>query len=115
MPAAVLRKQWRPVWAPELRTVSAAHRYGVTTASAVPSKLQALAREILSSHSPEDAAARAAPCASLKRVLSGGEALTVTMATEVKAALPHCELHNSYGPTETTVGECGYTPHVVVH
>jgi non-ribosomal peptide synthetase component F len=80
-------------------------RYGVTTASAVPSQVQVLAREILSSHSSADAAADKAPGASLRRVLSGGEALTTTMAREVAAALPACELHNTYGPTETTVGE----------
>lgn len=66
-----------------------------------------LAREILSVHSSADAAAgRPAPCASLRRVLSGGEALTTTMAGEVQSALPNCELHNTYGPTETTVGGC---------
>lgn len=64
-----------------------------------------LAREILSAHSPSAAAASQAPCASLKRVLSGGEALTTTMAREVNTALPRCDLVNTYGPTETTVGE----------
>lgn len=72
----------------------------------MPSQVQMLAREILSAHSPAGGAAGKAPCASLKRVLSGGEALTTTMAAEVQLALPNCELHNTYGPTETTVGGC---------
>lgn len=88
-----------------LRVLPCMCRHGVTTASAVPSQVQMLAREILSSHSTADAAAGRAPCASLKRVLSGGETLTTTMAREVKAALPNCELQNTYGPTETTVGK----------
>jgi len=77
----------------------------VTTSSAVPSQLQALAREILSLHGPEAAAAGDAPCSSLKQVLSGGEALTTTMAQDISAAMPRCRLFNTYGPTETTVGE----------
>jgi len=72
----------------------------------VPSQLQALAREILSLHGPEAAAAGQAPCSSLKQVLSGGEALTTTMAQDISAAMPRCRLFNTYGPTETTVGKC---------
>lgn len=71
----------------------------------MPSQVHLLAREILSQHSPAEAAAGKAACASLKRMLSGGEALTTTMARDINAALPNCELHNTYGPTETTVGE----------
>jgi non-ribosomal peptide synthetase component F len=82
-------------------------RHSVTTSSAVPSQLQALAREVLSLHGAEAAAAGRAPCSSLKRVLSGGEALTATMAQEISAAMPRCKLFNTYGPTETTVGESG--------
>lgn len=78
----------------------------MTTSSAVPSQLQALAREVLALHGPETAAAGRAPCSSLKRVLSGGEALTTTMAQDISAAMPRCKLYNTYGPTETTVGEC---------
>lgn len=77
----------------------------MTTSSAVPSQLQALAREVLALHGPEAAAAGRAPCSSLKRVLSGGEALTTTMAQDISAAMPRCKLFNTYGPTETTVGE----------
>lgn len=79
-------------------------RNGVTTLSAVPSQLHLLAREILALHGAEAAAAGVAPCSSLLRVLSGGEALTTAMAADLAAALPRCQLYNTYGPTETTVG-----------
>lgn len=84
--------------------MGSACRYQVTTASFVPSQLHVLAREITALHSSADIAAGTAPCASLKRVLSGGEALTSTAAAEIQAALPRCQLWNTYGPTETTVG-----------
>lgn len=78
----------------------------MTTSSAVPSQLQALAREVLAQSGPQPAAAAGqVPCSSLKRVLSGGEALTSTMAQDISAAMPQCKLYNTYGPTETTVGE----------
>lgn len=77
----------------------------MTTASFVPSQLHLLAREVLALYSTAQIQAGAAPCASLKRVLSGGEALTSAAAADITAALPHCQLWNTYGPTETTVGE----------
>jgi non-ribosomal peptide synthetase component F len=61
---------------------------------------------VLTLHGPEAAAAGKAPCSTLKRVLSGGEALTTTMAQDITEAMPQCKLFNTYGPTETTVGEC---------
>lgn len=69
----------------------------MTTSSAVPSQLQALAREILALHGPDAAAAGQAPCSSLKRGLSGGEALTTTMAQDISTAMPRCKLFNTYG------------------
>lgn len=87
-------------------TAAAIPRHSVTTSSAVPSQLQALAREVLTLHGPEAVAAGKAPCSTLQRVLSGGEALTTTMAQDITAAMPQCKLFNTYGPTETTVGEC---------
>jgi non-ribosomal peptide synthetase component F len=80
-------------------------RHGVTTTSFVPSQLHLLAREVLALHSPRQIAAGSAPCSSLKRILSGGEALTSAAAADITAALPCCQLWNTYGPTETTVGE----------
>lgn len=73
----------------------------MTTASAVPSQLQALAREILALHTPEEVATGTAPCASLKQVLSGGEALTITMAQDISAAIPRSKLYNTYGGLST--------------
>jgi non-ribosomal peptide synthetase component F len=68
----------------------------------VPSQLHFLAREVLARGT---AAGGPPPCGSMRRVLSGGEALTAAMAAGIAQALPRCELHNTYGPTETTVGE----------
>jgi acyl-coenzyme A synthetase/AMP-(fatty) acid ligase len=83
-----------------------ASSYGVTTASFVPSQLHFLARELLGRRGHKPSANKSSlPCSSLRRVLSGGEALTNAMAAEIAEALPRCELHNTYGPTETTVGE----------
>jgi hypothetical protein len=81
-------------------------RHSVSILSAVPSQVQLLAREVLLLHG-RPAAAPGAPCTSLRRVLSGGEALTLGMAQEINRALPRCNLYNTYGPTETTVGKHG--------
>jgi amino acid adenylation domain-containing protein len=42
-------------------------------------------------------------CLSLRRVISGGEGLSLELQERFFAALPHAELYNSYGPTETTI------------
>ncbi|HYW05931.1 MAG TPA: amino acid adenylation domain-containing protein, partial [Longimicrobium sp.] len=42
-------------------------------------------------------------CASLRRVVSGGEALTPGLVGELHARLPNARLHHEYGPTEATV------------
>ncbi|WP_408909918.1 non-ribosomal peptide synthetase family protein [Streptomyces luteolus] len=67
-------------------------RNEVTTLQCVPTLLQALLdTETLPS------------CTSLSRVFSGGEALTVKLAREFAAQLPHTSLVNLYGPTECTI------------
>lgn len=48
-------------------------------------------------------AEQAASLASLKRMMVGGEALSETLASELRAAMPQGRLTNMYGPTETTV------------
>jgi amino acid adenylation domain-containing protein len=49
------------------------------------------------------AARRLEICHSLKRVFSGGEALSVDIQERFFARLPAASLHNLYGPTETTI------------
>ena len=39
-----------------------------------------------------------------KYLITGGEALTRTLVSEIEACDPGCQLINHYGPTETTVG-----------
>ncbi|MFJ3927767.1 amino acid adenylation domain-containing protein [Streptomyces sp. NPDC090022] len=66
--------------------------YDVTTLQCVPTLLQALLDT-----------ERLPSCASLRRVFSGGEALTVKLARAFAAQLPHASLVNLYGPTECTI------------
>ena len=74
------------------------HR-GVTTATFVPSLLRAF----LDQPGAEN-------CASLRRVICGGEAVSPELRDEFFAVLPSAELHNIYGPTEAavwvTAGRC---------
>ncbi len=65
---------------------------GVTTVHFVPSMLQAF----LDQKDPGPA------CASLRRVICSGEALSAGLARKFYAVLPG-ELHNLYGPTEASV------------
>jgi amino acid adenylation domain-containing protein len=67
-------------------------RYGVTHLQCTPSLARMLAgdRESL------------AALGELKVLLLGGEALPVTLAEQLREALP-AEIHNMYGPTETTI------------
>jgi amino acid adenylation domain-containing protein len=64
----------------------------VTTLEFVPAMLAVLLNDQEVGH-----------CLSLRRVISGGEALTFDLQERFFAALPHAELYNSYGPTETTI------------
>ncbi|MER6074052.1 amino acid adenylation domain-containing protein [Streptomyces sp. NPDC001817] len=72
--------------------VEAVRSHGVTHLQCVPTLLQALLdTEEFSS------------CTSLRRVFSGGEALTHRLARDFFHALPGVSLVNLYGPTETTI------------
>ncbi|MFI5979816.1 amino acid adenylation domain-containing protein [Streptomyces sp. NPDC051555] len=71
---------------------------GVTTLQCVPTLLQALLDT-----------ERLASCASLRRVFSGGEALTVKLARAFAAQLPDTRLVNLYGPTECTINATAHT------
>ncbi len=67
-------------------------RERVTTVEIVPVLLSALLEE-----------PGLADCASLRRVVSGGEELSVTVRDRLAFVLPGVALFNSYGPTEATV------------
>ncbi len=66
--------------------------YGVTTLHFVPALLQ------LFVHEPQVSA-----CGSLRRLFSGGEALSAELRDRTLEALPQVQLHNRYGPTETAI------------
>jgi non-ribosomal peptide synthetase component F len=63
----------------------------VTTLHFVPPLLQVFVQEPL-----------AAGCTSLRRLFSGGEALSAALRDRV-LQLPRVQLHNRYGPTETAI------------
>ena len=69
---------------------------GITHFQAVPSLLRVLTKI----HGFKD-------CQSLRRVFSGGEALTAELAGDIRR-LSGAELHNLYGPTETTIDSTHY-------
>ncbi|WP_455573375.1 amino acid adenylation domain-containing protein [Actinokineospora sp. 24-640] len=73
--------------------------YGVTALQCVPTLLQALVE-----------LDELALCSSLRRVFSGGEALSRSLARQVTDLLPDVVLVNLYGPTECTINT---TAHVV--
>ncbi|MBB4222732.1 non-ribosomal peptide synthetase [Variovorax guangxiensis] len=64
---------------------------GITTAHFVPSMLEVFLLE-----------PKARECASLRRVICSGEALSPALVAQFQRQLP-CELHNLYGPTEAAV------------
>ncbi|MET9953724.1 amino acid adenylation domain-containing protein [Streptomyces sp. NPDC006339] len=72
--------------------VAAIRRHQVTTLQGVPTLLQALV---------DLDEFRA--CTSLRRVFSGGEALSQRLARSLLTELPWISLVNLYGPTETTI------------
>ncbi|MDH1549377.1 MULTISPECIES: non-ribosomal peptide synthetase [Pseudomonas] len=74
------------------RIAALVQAHGVTTLHFVPPLLQVFVQE-----------PQAAGCASLRRVLSGGEALSAALRDRVLQLLPHVQLHNRYGPTETAI------------
>ncbi len=74
------------------RIAQLVQEHGVTTLHFVPPLLQLFVDEPL-----------AAECTSLRRVLSGGEALPAELRNRVLAQWPAVQLHNRYGPTETAI------------
>ncbi|HEU4881857.1 MAG TPA: amino acid adenylation domain-containing protein, partial [Longimicrobium sp.] len=72
--------------------VETIRREGVTTLHFVPTMLQFLLEE-----------PGIEQCASIARVVCGGEALPAALARRARELLPHAELHNVYGPTEAAV------------
>jgi acyl-coenzyme A synthetase/AMP-(fatty) acid ligase/acyl carrier protein len=68
------------------------HTHGVTTLHFVPSMLRAFVEH-----------GDAGRCASLRRVMSSGEALPAELVGRFFEVLPRAELHNLYGPTEAAV------------
>jgi amino acid adenylation domain-containing protein len=67
-------------------------KHGVTTLEVVPTLLVAILEE-----------KEIEKCFSIKRVLSGGETLSVGLQERFFERLPHAELHNTYGPTEAAI------------
>ncbi|MCE1116999.1 MULTISPECIES: non-ribosomal peptide synthetase [Pseudomonas] len=67
-------------------------QHSVTTLHFVPPLLQVFVQEPL-----------AAGCTSLRRLFSGGEALSAALRDRVLQLLPQVQLHNRYGPTETAI------------
>ena len=74
------------------RIAALVREHGVTTLHFVPALLQVFIQEPL-----------AAGCTSLRRLFSGGEALSAALRDRVLQVLPEVALHNRYGPTETAI------------
>ena len=70
----------------------------VTSVYFVPSMLKAFVEE--------DGAGN---CRTVRRIICGGESLSVDAMTECMRALPSAELHHSYGPTETSIAATEWT------
>lgn len=67
-------------------------RERITVVNFVPSMLQAFLEH-----------PRAAGCSSIRRIFSGGEALSGALARRCHDSFPQASLHNFYGPTETAI------------
>ncbi|MEC4875789.1 non-ribosomal peptide synthetase [Pseudomonas sp. NC26] len=74
------------------RIAALVQAHGVTTLHFVPPLLQVFVQEPL-----------CAGCTSLRRLFSGGEALSASLRDRVLQRLPQVQLHNRYGPTETAI------------
>ncbi|MEU1506615.1 amino acid adenylation domain-containing protein [Kitasatospora sp. NPDC005748] len=79
--------------------IDTVREYGVTTLQCVPTLLQALLDT-----------ERLGDCGTLRRLYSGGEALSRRLARALTAELPQAALVNLYGPTECTINA---TAHLV--
>ena len=75
-----------------VRLMELIQAFGVTTLHFVPSLLQ------LFMDTPG-----VAQCVHVRRMFSGGEALSAELRNQILRTLPAVELHNRYGPTETTI------------
>ncbi|NIF18293.1 non-ribosomal peptide synthetase [Pantoea sp. Cy-639] len=74
------------------RIAQLVQQHGVTTLHFVPPLLQVFVQE-----------PQAAACTSLRRLFSGGEALSAALRDRVLHLLPQVRLDNRYGPTETAI------------
>ncbi len=74
------------------RIAALVQAHGVTTLHFVPPLLQVFVQE-----------PQAGACSSLRRLFSGGEALSAALRDRVLQVLPQVQLHNRYGPTETAI------------
>ncbi|VVP79828.1 Linear gramicidin synthase subunit B [Pseudomonas fluorescens] len=74
------------------RIAELAREHGVTTLHFVPPLLQVFVQEPL-----------AAGCTQLRRLFSGGEALSASLRDRTLQVLPQVQLHNRYGPTEAAI------------
>ena len=75
-----------------VRLMELIQAFGVTTLHFVPSLLQ------LFMDTPG-----VAQCTRVRRLFSGGEALSADLRNQILRTLPAVVLHNRYGPTETTI------------
>jgi len=80
------------------RLIQLVRQHEVTALQCVPTLLQALLGQ-------DDFAA----CTSLRKLFSGGEALSRKLAEGIRQALPGCSLTNLYGPTECTINSSAFT------
>ena len=95
-----LRQRCAVATPPREQSVGAlVERYGVTHLQCTPS----MARMLLG----DPATAQA--LALLQQMLVGGEALSESLAAELRRALPSASLTNMYGPTETTIWSMTHT------
>ncbi|MEW2626285.1 AMP-binding protein [Streptomyces sp. NPDC048106] len=78
--------------------IATIERHGVTTLQCVPTLLQALLDT-----------EKFPVCRTLRRVFSGGEALSRSLAAQCLDTMPDASLVNLYGPTECTINASSFT------
>ncbi|QNP70057.1 amino acid adenylation domain-containing protein [Streptomyces roseirectus] len=78
--------------------IATIERHAVTTLQCVPTLLQAL----LDTEKFDT-------CHTLRRIFSGGEALSRGLAAQCLDTMPHARLVNLYGPTECTINATSFT------
>lgn len=74
-------------------------QHAVTTLHFVPSMLQAFVTHIALESGP----VCVSNCATLRRIVASGEALSAELAVRTQEYLPHATLVNLYGPTEASI------------